>query len=80
MATVQELLDQLVDGKISLDAVAEDFATRSWPKPKPATAAQQWGVADDDSPDPNSWDAVDACSMLTSAQYRTLADARAKGK
>lgn len=78
MATVKELLDQLVDDKISLDVVAADFAKRSWPKPKPTTDAQAWGVADDNDPDPNSWAAVDACWALTSAQYATLAEAMAK--
>lgn len=80
MTTVQELLDQLVEGKIGLEEVSADFAQRSWPQPKPATDAQVWGVTDFDGPDPNSWAAVDACSALTTTQYRALADAKARAK
>lgn len=75
MATVSELLDDLVAGRTSLDEVADDFRQRTWPKPAPATVAQQWGVTDDDSPDPDSWKAVDANSALTSTQYEALAEA-----
>lgn len=77
-STVQELLDQLTAGKVGIDAVAADFAARTWPTPAATTDAQRWGVHDTDDPDPNSWAAVEACWALTPAQYRTLADARTK--
>lgn len=80
MATVQEMLDDLVDGKATLEDVAADFAKRSWPKPPTAPPTERWGVTDDDAPDPNSWAAVDACSLLTTTQYRALADAKGRGK
>lgn len=77
MATVQDLLDDLVAGRRTLDAVAQEFADRDWPKPKRASDAQAWGVEDDDAPDPDSWAAVNACSALTAEQYATLAAAAA---
>jgi hypothetical protein len=80
MATVQEQLDRLVAGDLSLEQVAADFAARTWPQRKQATEAQAWGVTDDDAPDPNSWAAVDACWALTPAQYATLAAAMAKAR
>lgn len=75
MRTVTELLDALADGRMTVEAVAADFAGRAWPKRRPATEAQVYGVADDAEPDPDSWDAVNADSRLTAAQYATLSKA-----
>ena len=80
MATVKELLDGLVGGTVTLEQVAEDFAGRTWPAQKRPTDGQAWGVLDDDAPDPDSWDAVNACSALTAEQYNTLAAAAAATK
>lgn len=80
MASVQDMLDGLVSGRLTVDVVAADFAHRTWPKPAPVSAAQAWGEADDDAPDPDSWAAVNACSGLTSEQYATLAAAAAAAR
>lgn len=73
--TVRDLVEGLVAGKLSLDAVASDFRRRSWPKRPKTTEAQAWGVADDSWPDDNSWDVVTTCSVLTAKQYAALAQA-----
>lgn len=78
MATVKDRLDQLAAGKMSLDQVAQDFATRKWPPRTPTTDGQFWGTEDVDAPDDNSWDAVNADSRLTTDQYAALCDAHAK--
>lgn len=76
MATVTELLDDLAEGRASLDETAQLFRTRKWPKPAgDPSHAQAWGEADDDSPSPDSWAAVDADSRLTADQYEVLAEA-----
>lgn len=75
--TVQDLLDDLLAGRLSLDDVAQEFAKRDWPSPSQVTDAQAWGVTDDDAPDPDSWAAVNACSRLSPEQYATLAAAAA---
>lgn len=80
MATVAELLDRLASGAATLDQVAADFAVRSWPAHKPATDEQAWGLADDEAPDPNSWDAVNADSRLTPEQYQVLARAKSRAR
>lgn len=80
MATVSDLLDKLADGKMTVDQVAKDFASRKWPAHKRATDAQAHGVEDEDPVDPNSWDAVNADSRLSSDQYAKLSDAYAKAR
>ena len=76
MASVTEMLDRLASGRATLGEVAEDFAARSWPKPKPLTDAQRHGVHDIDPPDENSWAAVHADSRLTPQEYETLFNAK----
>lgn len=73
--TVQQVLDRLADKSMTLQAAVDDFRSREWSKPKRASLAQAYGVEDDDAPDPNTWDAVNADSRLTPAQYQALADA-----
>lgn len=80
MASVQDLLDSLVAGRLTIDEVAAAFAQRTWPAPAEVSDAQAWGEADDDDPDPDSWAAVNACSALTSEQYATLAAAAATAR
>lgn len=80
MATVTDLLDKLAAGKMTVDEVAKNFATRDWPDRKPATDGQAWGHDDVDEPDPDSWDAVNADSRLTSDQYAQLSDAYAQAR
>lgn len=76
MATVTEMLDRLASGRATLDEVAADFATRTWPKRAPITDAQAHGVHDIDPPDPNSWAAVSTDSRLTPQEYETLFNAK----
>lgn len=79
MATVRQQLDALAGDGSRLDAVARDFAARSWPGREKATDAQAWGVVDDDAPGDNDWALVEQDSRLTAAQYRVLADAYRRG-
>lgn len=80
MATVTEMLDRLASGRATLDEVASDFATRSWPKRQPLTDAQRHGVHDVEPPDENSFAAVHADSRLTPQEYKALFDAYQKAQ
>lgn len=75
MATVTEMLDRLASGQATLAQVAADFATRKWPKQRPLTEAQTWGVEDLPPTDPNSWDVVTIDPRVTPAQYQVLFNA-----
>lgn len=77
MTTVRALLDDLYEGKRTLDEVAVEFAKRDFPAPTPPTPAQAWGEADDDAPDDDSFALVSASTRLTPEQYATLAAAAA---
>lgn len=73
--TVTQLLDLLAADQMTVTQVAEEFRNRKWREPKRATDAQAWGAADDDAPDPDSWDAVNADSRLTPDEYVQLSQA-----
>lgn len=73
--TVTDLLDQMAAGQLTVKQVADEFRNRKWRAPKTATDAQAWGAADEDPPDPDSWDAVNADSRLTPDQYTLLSQA-----
>lgn len=75
MASVREVLDRLAAGQITLDAAADDFRSRSWPKLPTATDAEVWGVHDPAPAPEDSWDVVNSDSRLTSDQYAKLAEA-----
>lgn len=72
MATVQEVLDQLVGGQITLQAAADDFAARQWPMMPETTEAEAWGVTDASVPPEESWADVQNDPRLTSDQYAVL--------
>jgi hypothetical protein len=75
---VQDLLDRLAAGDLTVKDVAADFAARTWPAlPAPSEAAA-WGVTDDPPADPDSWATVNADPRLSPADYQTLAKAYAK--
>lgn len=74
--TVEELVNGLAAGRYSLNEVVEDFRTRDWPRRPPTSDAQAHGVVDMPASDPNSWDAVNACSRLKPEQYAALLQAR----
>lgn len=72
MATVRKLLDDLTQGRISLEAVRKDFETRSWPPiPEPAPS-QTAGVVDTPLPPADSVSWVQIHSRLTPFQRQTL--------
>lgn len=71
MATVRQLVQDLVDGKVALGQVVQDFATRTWPIRHP-TDAQRYGAHDLPMPPPNSFDWVDMTVGLTEAQREAL--------
>lgn len=73
--TVRYLLDQLASGALTIDQVAEDFSSRSWPTQPMTTASEFWGVTDDIPPGDNEWGVVDQDSRLSSDQYGQLAQA-----
>lgn len=80
MATVRKMLDRLASGRATLDEVAADFASRSWPAAKAASDAQAHGVHDFEPHDDNSWGAVHADSRLTPQEYETLFKAYQKAQ
>jgi hypothetical protein len=82
---VAELISALRNGTMSLDEVAQQFRTRSWPrrtKPVPASYMDLAAQAQEDPPPdvPNSFDDVDNAyykGMITDDQYDVLAQAMA---
>lgn len=78
MASVKEVLDQLVGGRISLNQAASDFATRSWPSMPAADEAAAWGVTDAAVPPAQSWAVVQNDPRLTAEQYQVLGAAYRK--
>lgn len=75
MATVRQLLDDLVRGKTTVEAVRKDFLHRTWPDPPATTDAQAAGVVDIPLPPANSIDWVDIHGGMTPWQRRTLRQA-----
>ena len=82
---VTDLLAALRDGTLSLDAVAQRFRDRSWPRTKPPAARTYLELAaraqDPDPYVPGSFDDVAAAyhrGELSRVQYRTLAEAAAE--
>lgn len=72
MASVRELLDSLAAGQLTPQAVAADFEKRRWaPRPQ-ASAAQAWGVADDEPPGEDDWAVVEADSRLSPSRRELL--------
>lgn len=75
MATVQQVLDALAEGRMTLDDAAADFRSRRWPAIPKTTDAQAWGAQDDSPAHPDSFDTVTSDSRLSSTQYAQLAQA-----
>jgi hypothetical protein len=83
---VTDLINELRDGTMTLDQVAERFRQRAWPrraKPAPTTYLELAAAAQQDpEPDtPGSLDEVTAAydrGELNRVQYRTLAEAAAE--
>lgn len=75
--TVRDMLTAFDAKQVTLDQLVADFRGRQWPPRREATDAQAWGVTDDDAPDPDSWEIVDAWPTLTTDQYATLSRAYA---
>lgn len=78
MATVKELIDDLVDGRTSLAEVARDFSTRSWPTMPEVDEAAAWGATDAPVPPADSWAIVQNDPQLTAEQYQVLGAAYRK--
>jgi hypothetical protein len=72
MASVKEMLDDLVTGRITLQQAAADVASRTWPSMPMVDEAAQWGVTDDPVAQPDSWDDVSTDPRLTPEQYQVL--------
>ena len=85
---VTDLLAALRDGTFSLDAVAQRFRDRSWPRTKPPAARTYLELAaraqqDPDPYVPGSFDDVAAAyhrGDITDDQYDALAQAMAESK
>lgn len=75
MATVTALLDQLAAGELTVDEVAADFRTRTWPAVDRATWDEAQLGVEADAPGPDSWDAVNADFRVTPETYTRLAAA-----
>lgn len=77
MATVKELLDQLADGKTTVDEVAADFRSRVWKVKRKASKAEVYGVVDTEpADDDNDWELVNEDARLTPEQYQALSQAK----
>jgi hypothetical protein len=76
MASVQQVLDKLAAGKITLADAVADFEGRRWPARARTSVGRAFGVEDDPVPTGNDWATVEADSRLTTAQYTALAKAR----
>lgn len=75
--TVAEVLDRLAAGTMTLMEAEADFRRRAWPRQQPrASLAQAYQGDIGAAPDPDSWDAVNADSRLTTEAYQRLAAAR----
>ena len=80
---VRDLIAALRDGSLSLEAVAQRFRERSWPRTKPPRPTTYLELAEaanrDPEPDvPGSFDEVTAAhdrGEITEDQYWALADA-----
>ncbi len=78
MASVKELLDDLVTGRASLAEVVADFGSRTWPPMPESTMAEDWGVTDAPVGSAESWFTVQNDPRLTSEQYQALGAAYRK--
>lgn len=78
MATVRDMLKAYDARRVTLDDLAADFRRRKWAPVKTTTDAQAWGVVDDDAPNPDSWEIVDAWPTLTPDAYAALSNAYAQ--
>lgn len=80
---VQDLIDALSSGSMTLEQVAQRFRERAWPSTRPPPPASYLELAaaalqDPEPPVPGSFDDVEAAyarGELTRDQYRVLAEA-----
>jgi len=72
MASVVDVLDDLVSGRITLQEAATDFASRTWGAMPEVPESADWGVTDDPVAPPDSWDDVSMDPRLTPEQYQVL--------
>lgn len=85
MSDIADLLDSLTAGDIDLDAVADAFRTRTWPRrvrdaPKDVTELYEADLADPEPEPEGSFTEVAAAyaaRRITDDQYATLAEAAA---
>lgn len=85
MSEVSELIAALNEGKMTLDAVANRFRTRSWPRtgaPRPSSYLElaEQAQLDSDLEVPGSFEEVISAyhdGLLTAEQYQVLAQAAA---
>lgn len=69
--TATDWIDDLVVGKVTLEQVEREFASRSWAPSPPVTDSLE--VLDDvEMPDEDSWEAVSTDPRLTGQQYQRL--------
>ncbi len=73
--TVQQLVDELVAGTVTLDEVAAEFRRRTWPAPAVPDPDEAWGAFDDPGVDPDSFAVVDRTPFLTTEQLDVLREA-----
>lgn len=72
MATVKQLVADLADGKVTLERVVANFASRRWPREPVLTKAQRYGAEDIPPPSLNSFDWVDLNPRLNDGQRKAL--------
>ena len=88
MSEVDELLESLRNGTMSLDEVAQRFRERSWPRRKPVSPENYLELAAAAQQDPEvyisgSFDDVAAAHQngrITDAEYTVLSEAVAESK
>jgi hypothetical protein len=85
MSEVTDLLQQLTDGKITLEELAAKFAQRTWPSSPQLSPTQKlnraWANETDVETPPNSFEEVRSAWFsheITDEQYAALKDAVTK--
>ena len=84
MATVREVLDQLIEGEITTEEAADEFAFIDWPDPVRKTTVEEIERDPDPAvPDDGGFFAVTeaySVGQLDDAQYAALAEAYAESR
>jgi hypothetical protein len=86
MSVITDLMDRMITGTMTVDEVAEQFRTYTWPavRPAPANADESWArmLEDPETPPEGSFFDVSVYfsqRKITGEQYDVLARAAAEG-